>query len=687
MTTQALVSLLSEHREEIATSWAEKIGETSTFQPGHAWLETLFTSMARGLDSAINTLGTGERIALDAYLAELSLACIQTGFESGEVVEALLLSREAVLAVIRRPYDAEPETTWALIAELDAGLRWVVRRFCALYQGEMNRRRGQQRERVARMLEMARLPAGQFSLDDILYHVAQGIMTAVAADHCDFYLVSEDQSRLIPRIGVSQEPRDEKALKRFLDCVPNLSNDPFLRRAIECKEPVISYDAQTDPLVNRAIVTRLAIRSVLAVPLVAHNQVLALAMTGTPYDSRAFTAEQVEMAWNLARSAALVVDNARLHGERLAESQSIQRVTSALLQKRELAELFQVICTEAQQLTGARGSAVFFLEDGDWLQEIYSAGDEPTFPRIPVEGSLAGRVLRDGHPYVANHPTDELRVFSQDPTLKNILAAPLRTSNSTLGVLYVANKPRDFTEADSHIIGLFADQAAIAIENMRLHEQVHQLAALEERERLAREIHDNLAQALSVLKLQASHAEDLLGSEQYEQVDVCLSELKKTATEAHDDARDAIFSLRRSATSPTEFLASLRAHLDRYHRLYRLDAELVAQDEALISLPPPAVVQLTRIIQEALANVRKHAHANKVCVQMERCEDQYCITVEDDGQGFNPDELGERECGTGGVGLQIMRERAESLGGSLHIESHKGQGTRVTVQIPLAETR
>ena len=686
MTAQALAQLLSQHREEIAANWSIKIDEMATFQPAHIWLGTLSASMEPGLGAAINALRSGETSTLDEHLAELSLTCIQIGFECTEITDALLLSKEAILPVVRRLYSSNAETAWALLAELDAGLRWVIRRFGTFYQDEMNRRRQEQRERMAQMLELARLPSGQVGLGDILLHVAQGIMTAVASDHCDYYLVSEDQSYLTPRIGVSTEPRDEEALKRFLHYVPDLSKDPFLRWAIQCKEPVVSHDALADPLVNKEIVTRLGIRSVLAVPLVAHNQVLALAMTGTPHGRRTFTAEQIELAWNLARSAALVVDNVRLHEARLAESQSIQRVTSALLQKRELAELFEVICAEAQQLTGACGSAVFFLED-DWLQEIYSAGDQPTFRRIPNRDSLAGEALRNSRPSIANDPGHQLRVFSQDPTLRNILAAPLRTSTSTLGVLYVANKPHDFTEADAHVIALFADQAAIAIENMRLHEQVHQLAALEERERLAREIHDNLAQALSVLKLQASHAGDLLRSKQYEQVDVCLGELRKTATEAQDDARDAIFSLRRSAASATEFLGSLRAHLDRYQRLYGLEAELIAQDEELISLPPAAVVQLTRIIQEALTNVRKHALANRIRVQLEQCDDHYCITVEDDGQGFDPEELGGREYGTGGVGLQIMQERAGSLGGTLIIDSKPGQGTRIIVQLPLTETR
>src|SRR5690606_19812366 len=161
MTAQALAQLLSQHREEIVANWSTKIGEMATFQPAHIWLGTLSASMEPGLGAAINALRSGETSTLDEHLAELSLTCIQIGFDCTEITDARLLSKAAILPLVRRLYSSNAETAWALLAELDAGLRWVIRRFGTFYQDEMNRRRQEQRERMAQMLELARLPSGQ----------------------------------------------------------------------------------------------------------------------------------------------------------------------------------------------------------------------------------------------------------------------------------------------------------------------------------------------------------------------------------------------------------------------------------------------------------------------------------------------------------------------------------------------
>jgi signal transduction histidine kinase len=470
-----------------------------------------------------------------------------------------------------------------------------------------------------------------------------------------------------------------------MDRAPDPATDIFLGHVLAHKEPLASYDAPSDRRVNQDVTGPMGAKSILAVPLVVQNRVLAVAMTGTFGGYRTFTAEQIELAWNIARVGALVIENARLHEERQVEKQSIQRVSNALLQELEIKEVLKVICTETQQLTGARGSAVYFLEDKEWLQLVFNTGEKPYFERIPAKGSMTELVLQEGKPLVSNSLADDKRIFSPSPGVRNLMVAPLRSNNATIGAIYAANKPWDFSEDDVRIVGLFADQAGLAIENAQLHERTRQMAALEERERLAREIHDNLAQTLSVLKLQASHVNELLGSGEYDRAQTCLTDIKKIVTDAHADARDAIFSLRSSATSTPEFLSTLQAIIERSRNIYGLDARLMVQDESHISMSTMAAIQLTRIIQEALTNVRKHAEASVVYIRLERSDDHLSITVEDNGQGFDPSELRKKDCGCEGVGLQIMRERADSLGGYLEIESYPGQGTRVITHVPLSD--
>ena len=160
--------------------------------------------------------------------------------------------------------------------------------------------------------------------------------------------------------------------------------------------------------------------------------------------------------------------------------------------------------------------------------------------------------------------------------------------------------------------------------------------------------------------------------------------MKRTASEAQEDAREAIFGLRHSASSQAEIVPMLQARLERFRKVYGMDARLVVQDESLSALPTATVVQLTQIIQEALANVRKHANAKTISVYLARSGGHLIATVEDDGKGFDFGAMLAREYS--GVGLQIMHERAQSVGGDLEIAT-SGEGTRVVVRVPVEDER
>lgn len=263
----------------------------------------------------------------------------------------------------------------------------------------------------------------------------------------------------------------------------------------------------------------------------------------------------------------------------------------------------------------------------------------------------------------------------------SILSVPLVAVGRVLAVAVTGTfgPYRTFTEEQIELAWDIARAGALVLENARLQQQGRQIAVLEERERLAREIHDNLAQSLSILKLQASNVSDLLVAGRVDQARLFVSQMMDTSTEAHADAREAIRDLRSSASSASDLVPMLRAWLEKFRAANTLDVRLIIQDNIAITLPDPAVIQLTRVIQEALANVRKHAQAHIVWVTLEQAGTDLLATVEDDGVGFDPAQAGMR----GGVGLQIMRERMESLGGQLHIDVVVGRGTRIVAQIPL----
>lgn len=209
--------------------------------------------------------------------------------------------------------------------------------------------------------------------------------------------------------------------------------------------------------------------------------------------------------------------------------------------------------------------------------------------------------------------------------------------------------------------------------------QQRALAALEERERLARELHDGLGQVLGYLNLQAQAIGEQLAHGQVAQAEAGLARLAAIAQEAHGDVRAYIQSARPAAVGTGGLAEALREQLQRFGRHYGLETELVgAEALSLGSLDPAAEVQLLRIVQEALSNVRKHAAARHVRVVLNAEAGALQIEVQDDGRGFDP----QAERPSGSFGLQIMGERATEAGGSLHVSSAPGRGTRILVRVP-----
>ena len=221
----------------------------------------------------------------------------------------------------------------------------------------------------------------------------------------------------------------------------------------------------------------------------------------------------------------------------------------------------------------------------------------------------------------------------------------------------------------------------------QLFQQQLALAVLEERERIARELHDSLGQVMAYVNTQAQAVCELLSQGQTSMAENYLARLIAVAQEAQGDVREYIASVKGATSSQSSFFSTLAQYLQRFGLNYKIHTELtVAEGLAEDALEPAVEVQLLRIIQEALANVRKHAGAGVVRVSLDVEGSQPAgrvmqVTVQDDGRGFDlalPSAGGEQS-----FGLGIMRERAEGIGSRLELHSTPGQGTSVIVRVPL----
>jgi signal transduction histidine kinase len=236
-------------------------------------------------------------------------------------------------------------------------------------------------------------------------------------------------------------------------------------------------------------------------------------------------------------------------------------------------------------------------------------------------------------------------------------------------------EPRPFGDDEARLLRAMADLAAIEVQKGKLIERDRLVAVLEERERLAREMHDSLAQVLGYLHLKSEAAQASLSRGDSEKVREDLNEIASTSHEAYADVREAILGLRETVSPHRGFVHALREYLVKFSHQAGVSARVEIIGEKEPNLSPEAEVQLMRVIQEALTNVRKHSGAMKACVGLDQ-RDGMRITIEDDGKGFNPSELdgnGDR------FGLYTMRERVERVGGRLEIHSVEGRGTRVSV--------
>ena len=219
-------------------------------------------------------------------------------------------------------------------------------------------------------------------------------------------------------------------------------------------------------------------------------------------------------------------------------------------------------------------------------------------------------------------------------------------------------------------------------QQLRAHEErLKGLVTLEERQRLARELHDSLAQDLALLRLKLIEADQSLGAGVSTEMKVLMGEMFTTVDAAYQNLREAIFGLQvPDLKTPGGLIAFLREYLSDFSAIRKIPVELQVSPSDELVLPPQAHTQLIRIIHEALSNIVRHAGASKATVKVDRDRGMIRITVADDGRGFEVEAAAKD---ARHFGLRTMKDRAEGVGGTLVIESAPGHGTRVILELPM----
>jgi len=670
-----LAALLHRHQDEIATTWAEMAQRL----PGTPYREHPFEKvrswLSRGVQAIAETLSTGSYQPTEDHLRDISLTRLQLGFDIAEVIEGLLLFKEAALPLIRRTYPTGSTKAYEAVACLDAYLRFMLGRFGHLYAQMMTRHLQAQQERTALILETVETVSSSLKLDQVLQRIAEK-GSAILGLGCNLYLWDEEQKVLIPRArsGYPDKAHDSAFHKLYL----SPDSCPLIHEILEHNKTLVSYNAAVDARFSPKMVEVLGLKSTLAVPIAADEQILGAVVYSTVDECHHFTEQDIELIEGLVNAVGLAVHNAQLYEQtrqRLEELKSLQRVTTALLQKLSLEEMLEIVRREACQLTGAKGCVLLALKDDGRLEVVHSGGDlKSSAARIPVKDTLTGRVVLCGKPLFINDPNELAQTCHPVPNLESLLIIPMRLKGTIVGTLDVANKPGGFTQDDIRVLSLFADGAAIAIESARLHQQAEQLAVVEERQRLARELHDSVTQSLYSVTLYAEATRMAMSAGKQDVAAENLQELHDMARQAMLDMRMLIFELHPPVLEKEGLVAALQARLAAVESRAGLQTEIHV--EGAERLPLSVEEELFWIALEAFNNVVKHANARQVKVHLQFDGQNACLEIKDNGAGFDPAEARE----SGGMGLRGIDERAQQLKGKLEIQSAPGQGTTLRVE-------
>jgi signal transduction histidine kinase len=446
--------------------------------------------------------------------------------------------------------------------------------------------------------------------------------------------------------------------------------------------------APFDEGTSNSIVARTQAQSLLVLPLRARGRTLGTLSAYTRHPD-AFQRRQVDLLSTFASQAAVSLDNARLYTElhsRLEEMVGLQRLGTLLLEEHDFDRVLQSICQQLQRLTDAGGVGLALLEEDPRFLEMRTVvGPSASVlrgARIPTDGSFAAEALRTNQPQRSDDAQNDPRGYKYSLALGNtrtILSVPMKTRQRTVGVLSVYNKQGEggFTDRDAELATFFANQAAAAIENARLYEQTREYTVIEERNRLARDLHDSVTQSLFSVSLLSEAALNLLDRDPAKARER-LERANELAQGALAEMRALIFQLRPLTLQEEGLLSALKKHLSAVHSRDQRLVELQVSGPVR-RLPAPVEDAAFRIVQESLNNVVKHASATRSEVQLDFESGCLRVSTADDGVGFDPSAP--RPTAT--LGLSGMRERAEAIGGRLLVDSAPGRGTRVTAELPV----
>jgi signal transduction histidine kinase len=428
-----------------------------------------------------------------------------------------------------------------------------------------------------------------------------------------------------------------------------------------------------------------AIRSFLGAPVQAMGRVFGNIYLAEKRTAEEFSVEDQDSLVILATQAGVAIANASMYAEIRSRERwldALRDITNQVLTGAQRSSLLDKIAEHALELASADVATI--ITESEAPGELVVAASvgvrsaELLGQTMPAEQSISGGVMRSGRSLVLADLSADPRAFQPIVRLGRHgpgLFIPLRVPGGATGTLMVANLKggRPFDEPTTRIVESFTDQASVALEFDKAQADLRRLGLMEERERIAKELHDGIIQSVFAVGMNLQGTAMLAGSpETAARIESSVEELDKVIR----DLRNYIFGLRPGILADRQLDQALRVLGQDLQSRSQISVN-VEVDAALAAALSPRSADIVQLTREALSNVARHAQASRVTVRLGRRGSTAVLAIEDDGVGFTPngDSVGN--------GIRNMRERAAGLGATLDISSATGRGTRLRLQFPI----
>lgn len=371
--------------------------------------------------------------------------------------------------------------------------------------------------------------------------------------------------------------------------------------------------------------------------------------------------------------------------QRTKELTQVFEFSQEIVQQLEPEQLMQSVTDRSRDLMqGEAASLCMMCEDGRYLELVASSGVEASHLglRQSTKQNIASCVIEHGETVVMEGSCAHCRFLHQFGDA-SCIAGPLQVGDRVSGSMCVVRPQRPFDEDETQVFSLMANAAAIALENSRLIEarkqQARENAALAERERLAAELHDNLAQTLGAMHLSVDQLAHNLDAGENEPAQSRLATLQASLKQAYAQVRLALTGLQEALPDDGAFMADVHSLLAEFEEQSGVHVRVEVDNLERVGLTSVTQKQALHILREALTNVRRHACAKQVDLIISRNNGTLMLLIADDGCGFDPAQVNTRDH----LGLTIMRTRAERSRGRLDVNSAPGQGTQIRAMFPV----